>query len=124
MTLLTRIGQFVAEWFRRTSHVSLSLPAPVQPDGRDRWSGQPTPDKNVPGDFRVEADCCTLCGVPTHFAPDLFGEDDVRCYVKRQPVTDDERARMIEVLDVQDLDCIRYTGGDPVFTRLTRPSTS
>ena len=46
-----------------------------------------TPDpRNVPGEFCVLRDCCLLCGVPWHYAPELFGYDDNGCWVSRQPV--------------------------------------
>jgi ferredoxin len=69
--------------------------------------------RSAPGGFVVEYDCCTLCGVPWHVAPDLFDYDDRGCWVKRQPQTPDEHLRMLEVLETQELMCIRYKGSDP-----------
>jgi len=68
--------------------------------------------RNAPGDFYVAKDCCLLCGVPWHFAPDLFGESDTGCWVSKQPVTPDEHGRMLKVLRTQELGCIRYRGND------------
>ena len=68
---------------------------------------------NVIGDFYVEANCCTLCGVPEAIAPDLFATSDRgHCYVKKQPETADEFDRMTKVFATQDLGCIRYRGTD------------
>lgn len=67
--------------------------------------------RNVEGNYWVEAECCTLCGIPSHLAPDLFDEDDTGCWVKRQPVTADERARMVAVMDAQELGCICSSDG-------------
>jgi ferredoxin len=68
--------------------------------------------RNAPGDFYVEKDCCTLCGVPWHIAPELFGYDDNGCWVARQPANADEHRKMLQVIDTQELGCIRpRTGG-------------
>lgn len=67
--------------------------------------------RNVPGDFYVEKDCCTLCGVPWHIAPELFSYDDNGCWVARQPVTEDERRKMLRVIDTQELGCVRSRRG-------------
>jgi hypothetical protein len=76
--------------------------------------------RNVPGDFYVAKDCCTQCGVPWHFAPDLFGDSDDNsgCWVSRQPVTPDEHGRMLTVLRTQELGCIRYRGNDPEILKV------
>src|SRR5688572_18566364 len=101
------------EWFRNEP-VTLGLtpladfsridPIPTRP-----FKGDP---RNVPGEYAVEADCCLVCGVPWHYAPDLFDHDDSGCWVKRQPVTEDERARMLQVIDAQDAGCIQRRGSD------------
>jgi ferredoxin len=80
----------------------------------------PVHPKNVPGDFFVEAECCTLCGVPWSEAPDLFRYDDDHCWVSRQPVTADEQRRMLRVIQLQDLGCIRYRGSDRKILKATR----
>jgi hypothetical protein len=67
---------------------------------------------NVVGDFYVEDGCCMLCGVPWTIAPDLFEKRQNHCFVKQQPRTPDELARMVEVMRTQDLGCIRYQGRD------------
>jgi ferredoxin len=70
----------------------------------------PADPRNVRGEFYVEKDCCLLCGVPWHIAPELFGYDDSGCWVTRQPATADERHKMLQVIDTQELDCIRRRG--------------
>lgn len=69
---------------------------------------------NVIGDFYVEDGCCTLCGVPESIAPDLFetSEGVEQCYVKKQPSSQAELHRMMNVFATQDLGCIRYKGRD------------
>jgi hypothetical protein len=74
--------------------------------------GTPNPH-NVPGDFYVEDGCCLACGVPEVEAPGLFARDgDGQCYVTRQPQGGQELRRMLSVLRVQELQCIRYRGQD------------
>ena len=71
--------------------------------------------QNVPGDFYVGFDCCLTCEVPTTIAPDLFAygdEPSFGCFVKRQPESEAELARMVDVFANQELDCIRYRGDD------------
>lgn len=68
--------------------------------------------RNVGGDFYVERDCCTLCGVPWHFAPTLFDHDEMGCWVAKQPTTEDEERLMVKVCATQELGCIRYRGSD------------
>ena len=67
---------------------------------------------NVLGDFYVEDGCCTLCGVPWALAPHLFEPADDGCYVKRQPKTEEELQKMLEVIRSQELHCVRYRGRD------------
>jgi hypothetical protein len=69
--------------------------------------------RNVPGDFYVEAGCCTLCGVPWHFAPELFRDDKSGCWVARQPANPVEHGKMLKVIEHAELDCIQYRGNDP-----------
>ena len=66
--------------------------------------------RNAIGDFYVQFDCCTLCGVPWDIAPDLFSYDDSGCWVARQPATPLEESKMVQVFATQDLNCIRYRG--------------
>jgi len=73
-------------------------------------SKRPRYHLNVTGDFYVESDCCTMCGVPLAQAPDLFGEDAEQCYVRKQPTGSTELARMPEVVHMQELGCIRDRG--------------
>jgi hypothetical protein len=72
---------------------------------------------NVPGDFYVEDGCCTMCGVPFAEAPELFGtcrdsKGYPHCFVKRQPETTDELAKMLSTIRLAELMCIRYRGTD------------
>ena len=67
--------------------------------------------RNAPGDFYVEKDCCTLCGIPWHIAPELFGYDDNGCWVAHQPANADEHRKMLKVIDTQELGCIRSRTG-------------
>ena len=69
--------------------------------------------RNAAGDFYVEHDCCTLCGVPWSIAPELFDHNNAGCWVSRQPQLREEQARIIEVIATQELNCIRYGGRDP-----------
>ena len=70
--------------------------------------------ENVPGDFYVAKDCCTMCDMPFVVAKDLFGKaGEDHCYVKKQPTTADELRRMIDAAESADLGCIRYKGNDP-----------
>lgn len=74
--------------------------------------GIPDPH-NVPGDFYVEDGCCTACGVPDAEASELFGWDDCgQCFVVRQPRSGQELGKMLTVLSIQELRCIRYRGQD------------
>lgn len=78
---------------------------------------------NVPGDFFVEDGCCITCGVPTAEAPDLFEmpEDahpaDAHCWVSKQPTNAEELGRMLNVLECQEVNCIRYKGTDPQLVK-------
>ena len=77
---------------------------------------EPYPE-NVPGDFYVERDCCTLCDVPRTIAPDLFtyaGRTDgyEHCYVSKQPENRTELDAMLKVIQCAELQCIHYRGAD------------
>jgi hypothetical protein len=82
----------------------------------------PAHPSNVPGDFYVENECCLLCGVPSHYAPGLFADDNTGCWVARQPATPTEHAQMMTVLENQDLGCIKYRGKDPHIIEVVRRS--
>jgi 4Fe-4S single cluster protein len=74
--------------------------------------------KNVAGPFYVLNECCTACGVPTSIAPELFEFDSTdHCYVKRQPASDAELEQALQVVRIQELDCIRYGGTDARILR-------
>ena len=75
---------------------------------------------NVPGDYYVEKDCCTLCGVPWNLAPELFAYDDTGCWVARQPAGSGEERKMLQVIDAQELGCVRYRGTKPLFLRVAK----
>ncbi len=80
-------------------------------------------EKNAPGDFYIEKDCCITCGVMHDEAPGLiswhdFGPNEQgyvssHCYVVRQPSTPDEIAWMLNAMNAADVDCLRYAGEDP-----------
>lgn len=74
----------------------------------------PAHPRNVAGEFYVENECCTLCGVPWQIAPELFAYDDSGCWVAKQPENADERRQMLAVIDAQELDCIHRRGGNNV----------
>jgi hypothetical protein len=70
--------------------------------------------QSIGGPFYVVDGCCTACGVPESAAPDLFSYDaEQHCFVKRQPGSADEIARMLAAVRGAELDCIRYRGSDP-----------
>jgi hypothetical protein len=77
---------------------------------------------NVPGDFYVEENCCTMCGVPFIESPKLFGvvtddEDYDQCYVKQQPATQQELDEMIKTISAAEFQCIHYSGHDRAVQR-------
>jgi hypothetical protein len=68
---------------------------------------------NVPGDFYVEDNCCTACGVPQSVAPTLFPIMDAsfeHCYVSKQPSSKAELEQMLTAMQNAELACIRYRG--------------
>lgn len=77
----------------------------------------PTPPEryhlNVVGDFFVEDGCCTMCGIPQQFAPGLFQDDELQCYVAKQPESPEDMQAMYKVLESNDLGCVHYAGRDP-----------
>ena len=73
---------------------------------------------NAEGPFYVVDGCCTACGVPEATAPEMFAYDSAtHCYVRRQPVSDDEVERALQVIRGQELGCVRYRGTDAVILR-------
>ena len=85
----------------------------------------PATPYSVAGDFYVEDDCCTMCGVPEIEAPDLFGGFGPnfqglteQCYVKRQPISKVEYEQMLNTIARADLGCIRYAGTEPKLIEL------
>jgi hypothetical protein len=73
---------------------------------------EPDP-RNVTGDFYVVKDCCLLCGVHWHFAPELFAHDNDGCWVVRQPSTEIGHSKMLRVIQTRELDYIKYRGSNP-----------
>ena len=76
--------------------------------------------QSAPGDFYVENQGCTACGVPHVVAPDLMAwADDNRnhCIWKRQPQTPQELDQAVAVLESQELGCHRYAGDDPAILK-------
>jgi hypothetical protein len=63
--------------------------------------------------LHVETDCCTSCGIPWTYAPEVFGEGEQSCLVVKQPQTPTEMRRVLRVFQYQDLNCVRYAGGEP-----------
>ncbi len=63
--------------------------------------------------LHVETDCCTSCGIPWTYAPEIFREGDRSCVVIRQPRTATEARRVLRVFRSQELDCVRYGGANP-----------
>ncbi len=71
----------------------------------------------------MEDGCCTSCGVPESLAPELFGDSEDSCFVKRQPSTPGEIDRMLRTMVTSELGCIRYAGVSPkIIERLARCS--
>ena len=73
---------------------------------------------SVPGDFYVENQCCTSCGVPQAVAPDLVGwvdEEKSHCFWKKQPETQAELEHAFAIFDGQELGCHRYASYDPAI---------
>lgn len=72
---------------------------------------RPPHPANVPGTFYVEDGCCISCGVWKDVAPDLLAwipdGSYSHCYVARQPQTEEEFARMVDAMNVGEVDCIR-----------------
>lgn len=67
---------------------------------------------NVPGDFYVEKDACTLCGAPEAEAQGLIGNSDEGCYFLRQPRTEEEIEHAINAVAVSCVSAVRYGGTD------------
>jgi hypothetical protein len=77
---------------------------------------------NVDGPFYVEDGCCLFCDLPRAIAPDMFkfSKTNDHCYVYKQPETNEELHRMVEVVACADLGCIRYRGNDKRLIRYLR----
>ncbi len=76
--------------------------------------------QSATGEFYVQAQCCTSCGVPQAVAPDLVGwtkETHPQCYWIKQPQTSDELDRAIKIIHSQELGCHRYSGTDQAIHR-------
>lgn len=76
--------------------------------------------KSATGDFYVQSQCCTSCGVPQSVAPDLVGwtnEAYPQCYWIKQPQTSDELDRAVKIILSQELGCHRYAGADQAVLR-------
>jgi hypothetical protein len=68
----------------------------------------------------VDSDCCTNCGVPWHYAPEVFGKGPDVCYVKRQPEGVTELRKVLRVFRYQELGCVRYAGHDTRIVSILR----
>lgn len=108
--LYDRLGfQLVARRQRGTQDV----------DVLERMVVRPHPEAEH-GGFYVAPNCCTRCGVPPVHAPALFRDGEVACYVAHQPDAD-QLADMLEVMHVQEFDCVRYRGNDAeVLVQITK----
>jgi DNA-directed RNA polymerase subunit RPC12/RpoP len=76
--------------------------------------------KSATGEFYVQPQCCTSCGVPQSVAPDLVGwtnEAYPQCFWIKQPQTQDELGRAIKIIHSQELGCHRYSGTDQAIIR-------
>jgi hypothetical protein len=79
--------------------------------------------QNVVGPFYVEDGCCLLCDIPRWKAPEMFKltDDEQHCFVYRQPESPADLQTMIEVLQAQDIGCIRCRSHDrSVLRRLKK----
>lgn len=74
-------------------------------------------EKNSEGDFIVEDGVCMLCCLPEEEAPELMHSDDLSCYFKRQPKTDEEIGHAIEAIKVSCCEGVIYTGTDKKVIR-------
>lgn len=78
---------------------------------------------SVAGDFYVEDGYCLSCGVPEAIAPELISHaEDQHCYWKKQPDTQLELQKAIQILHAQELGCHRYRGNDPAILKSLPPS--
>jgi 4Fe-4S single cluster domain of Ferredoxin I len=70
--------------------------------------------QNVAGPFYVEDGYCLICDVPRSMAPEMFKytDDEQHCFVYRQPESPADWQKMIEVLQTQDIGCIRCRSRD------------
>ena len=70
---------------------------------------------NAEGDFYVENLCCLDCNASPSEAPDLMAYEDLHCYFKKQPETEEELQRAINAVYVTDVCAVRYAGRNPVI---------
>ena len=52
------------------------------------------------------------CDLPREKAPELFKYEGHHCYICKQPETDTEVLKILDAMEIQDLDCIQYKGND------------
>ncbi len=85
---------------------------------------QPEPHPlNVPGPFSVTNGCCLTCDVPRFIAPGLFKyatEGGAHCHIYRQPATAADFRKMVEILNNQELSCIRCRSHDADLVQMLR----
>lgn len=72
----------------------------------------PPHPKNVKGDFYVEDGCCMACDLPSEVAPEFFKYEGMSCYICKQPSTQEEIIKVLNAMEIQDLDCIQYKGNN------------
>jgi hypothetical protein len=84
--------------------------------------------ESAPGPFYVVKDICITCSLPVELAPETIRYHersctscpDTRidhCFVIRQPETQEELDRMIEVVASSCVQAYRYCGTDPEILR-------
>jgi len=70
----------------------------------------PPHPRNVKGDFYVENNCCTACDLPKGGAPEMLKYEGTHCYVCKPPETSEEVVKILNAMEIQELDCIQYKG--------------
>src|SRR5438477_9671707 len=76
--------------------------------------------QNAPGDFYVQAGCCTKCCMVHGEAPNLLNDPSQpfeECYFRRQPQTPQEFEQAVAAICVSEVCALRYAGCDPQILR-------
>src|SRR5205809_7978172 len=83
--------------------------------------------ENAPGDFYVEAGCCTRCCLVHGEAPGLLNDPKQpfeECYFRRQPQTPEEVEQAICAICISEVGALRYAGTDPSIINRLRARNS